>query len=194
MRQNTTWSNTNTFPFHKLFQHLFLELNNIPAAHWSENKESIEKLESWRKNTLNINTRPNLVNMYTLHKSPVLETIQEGIQCITLTILPIPFQKTRNALNKGDSYLHKTKRAVLGWTFKTTYTYGKVTITKYSSEQAVQMEKILTRLLHGKLTCHKTKVFVNYYIYTQKRKHCQHMSIFIGLLIIISTCAQDPGH
>lgn len=102
MRQNTTWSNTNTFPFHKLFQHLFLELNNIPAAHWSENKESIEKLESWRKNTLNVNTRPNLVNMYTLHKSPVLETIQEGIQCITLTILPIPFQKTRNALNKGD--------------------------------------------------------------------------------------------
>lgn len=82
MRQNTTWSNTNTFPFYKLFQHLFLELNNIPAAHWSENKESIEKLESWRKNTLNVNTRPNLVNMYTLHKSPVLEPIQEGIQWI----------------------------------------------------------------------------------------------------------------
>lgn len=35
--------------FYKLFNHLFLELTNIPAAYWSENKESIEKLESWGK-------------------------------------------------------------------------------------------------------------------------------------------------
>lgn len=91
-------------------------------------------------------------------------------------------------------YLHRTKHAILSWTFKTAYTHGKVTITKYSSEQTVQMENILTQLLHGKLICHKTKVFVNYYLYTQGRKHCQHMFIFICLLIIISTCIQDPDH
>lgn len=152
------------------------------------------KVGEKNQNTFNVNTVFNLVSLYTFHPSPVLETIQKGIQCTTLTILPIPFQKTTNASNKGDSYLHRTKRAISGWTFKTTYTYGKVTITKYSSEQAVQMEKILTQLLHGKLICHKTKGFINYYICTQGRKHCQHMFIFICLLIIVPICTQIPGH
>lgn len=69
------------------------------------------------------------------------------------------FPENQNTSNKGDSYLHRTKCAVLNWTFKTTYTYGKVTITKYSSKQAVQMGKSLTQLLHGKLPCHKPKIF-----------------------------------
>lgn len=34
------------FPFLQIIQALFLELNNIPAAYCSENKESVEKLES----------------------------------------------------------------------------------------------------------------------------------------------------
>lgn len=106
------------------------------------------------------------------------------------------FSENHECFKQGRlfSYLHRTKRAISGWTFKTTYTYGKVTITKYSSEQAVQMEKILTQLLHGKLICHKTKGFINYYICTQGRKHCQHMFIFICLLIIVPICTQIPGH
>lgn len=43
---NTTWPSIHSFSFYKLFKYLFFELTNIPAAYWSENKESIEKLES----------------------------------------------------------------------------------------------------------------------------------------------------
>lgn len=103
-------------------------------------------------------------------------------------------QKTTNASNKRDSYLHRTKHAKLGWTFKKTYMYGKFTIIKYNSDQSVQMENILTQLLCGKLICHKNKVFVNYYIHTQGRESCQCMSIFICSLIISPMCIQIPSH
>lgn len=71
------------------------------------------KVGKKNQNTFNVNTVFNLVSLYTFHPSPVLETIQKGIQCTTLTILPIPFQKTTNASNKGDSSLICTEQSVL---------------------------------------------------------------------------------
>lgn len=48
----------------------------------------------------------------------------------------------------------------------------------------VQMESILTHLLHGKLICHKNKVFIKYYIRTWGWDSHQHMFVFVSLLII----------
>lgn len=51
--------------------------SNIPAAYWSENKESIETLKSWKKKYLNVNTIFHLISLYTLHVSPAPETTEK---------------------------------------------------------------------------------------------------------------------
>lgn len=90
--------------------------------------------------------------------------------------------------------LAQDKNTKLGWAFKKTYMHGKFTVTKYNSDQGVQMENILTFSLRGKLICHKTKAFVNYYIHTWGKEDCQDICDFICLLIIISIGIQIPGH
>lgn len=132
--------------------------SNIPAAYWSENKESIEKLENWgeknkiiKRKNLNVNILFNLISLYTLHASPALETTQKSNK---YNISPFPFclflfPKDHECFKQERffSHLHRTKHAKLDWIFKMTFTYVKFTIPKQNSDHTLQMAYIRTQLL-----------------------------------------------
>lgn len=115
--------------FYKLFKHLSLWLTLIHLQHTGQKTRNPSRsLKVWKKKknpTLNVNTIFNLINLYTLHASPALETTQKRNK---YNLSPWPFclfffPEGHECFKQERlfSYLHRTKRATWGWTFKKTY-------------------------------------------------------------------------